>query len=152
MAKRIFVLRGLVITVIALMISGCSTIKPTATDSNNLNGFWIPTKQEIGGKELPPVAFQNQKLSINDSTYTFVAESEDKGSLNYSNGKMDIYGKVGVNAGKHFTAIYKIENGQLTICYNLKGDSYPEAFETKSKQILFLSVFQKGGAKYNGKE
>jgi hypothetical protein len=56
---------------------------------------------------------------------------------------MDIYGKEGVNAGKHFTAIYKIENGQLTICYNLSGDGYPEAFETNTKPTLFLSVFKK---------
>ena len=78
------------------------------------------------------------------------AESADKGEVTYNNGKMDIYGKEGVNAGKHFTAIYKYENlpaggagGQLTICYNLMGDSYPEAFETKSKPVLFLSVFKK---------
>ena len=29
---------------------------------------------------------------------------------------MDIYGREGVNAGKHFTAIYKMESDQLTIC------------------------------------
>ncbi len=57
---------------------------------------------------------------------------------------MDIYGKEGVNAGKHFTAIYKYDNEQLTICYNLSGDSYPKTFETKSKSRLFLSVFKKG--------
>ena len=56
---------------------------------------------------------------------------------------MDIYGKQGVNAGKHFTAIYKLENELLTICYNLRGDSYPAAFETKGKPTLFLSVFKK---------
>ena len=56
---------------------------------------------------------------------------------------MDIYGKEGINAGKHFTAIYKYQNNQLTICYNLKGDSYPTAFETSAGPTLFLSVFQK---------
>ncbi len=56
---------------------------------------------------------------------------------------MDIYGKEGVNTGKHFTAIYKIENGQLTICYNLLGNIYPEAFETKGKPMYFLSLFKK---------
>ena len=80
---------------------------------------------------------------MSDSTYTFSAESIDKGVVKYRDDKMDIYGKEGVNAGKHFTAIYKYENDQLTICYNLKGDSYPEAFETKSKPLLFLSVFKK---------
>ena len=56
---------------------------------------------------------------------------------------MDIYGKDGVNAGRHFMAIYKIENGELSVCYNLAGNGYPEAFETTSKPMLFLSVFKK---------
>ena len=60
---------------------------------------------------------------------------------------MDIYGKEGVNTGKHFTAIYKYENDQMTVCYNLVGDSYPETFETKSKPTLFLSVFKREGTK-----
>jgi uncharacterized protein (TIGR03067 family) len=126
-----------------IVIIGCATTKNTATDSNILNGVWVPVKQEIGGKELPKVAFEKQNLTISDSAYTFIAESEDKGVLKYFDGKMDIYGQEGVNTGKHFTAIYKFENGHLTICYNLKGDSYPDAFETKSKPTLFLSVFEK---------
>jgi uncharacterized protein (TIGR03067 family) len=122
---------------------GCSNSKPAKMSSNELNGKWMPIQQEIAGTQLPAAAFEKQKLVISDSTYTFTAESVDKGTLSYSGGKMDIYGKQGVNAGKHFTAIYKYENGQLTICYNLSGDSYPDAFETKSKPTLFLSVFKK---------
>jgi uncharacterized protein (TIGR03067 family) len=111
--------------------------------SNILNGSWTPVKQEIGGNPLPAAVFQKQKLVILDTVYTFTAESVDKGRLSYQNGQMDIYGREGVNSGKHYTAIYKLDNDQLTICYNLAGDSYPMAFETKSKPILFLSVFKK---------
>lgn len=83
-------------------------------------------------------------MVLKDNTYTVTAESVDKGEVKYGEGnKMDIYGKDGVNAGKHFTAIYKYENGLLTICYNLAGNSYPEAFETKPNTLLFLSVFKK---------
>jgi len=49
----------------------------------------------------------------------------------------------GVNARKHFTALYKYENGELTICYNLMGNGYPESFDTKGKATYFLSVFKK---------
>jgi uncharacterized protein (TIGR03067 family) len=120
----------------------CKSTKNVA--STQLNGLWIPVQQEIGGKQLPQSIFEKQTLIIHDTTYTFTAESLDNGVLKYSNGKMDIYGKEGVNAGKHFTAIYKLENEQLTICYNLKGDSYPQAFETTSKPTLFISTFKKG--------
>ncbi len=121
----------------------CSTTQKISTSSNILNGNWTPIKQEMGGKDLPTTYFQAQKLVVQDTTYTLTAESVDKGTLTYKNGQMDIYGKEGVNKGKHFTALYKLENNQLTIVYNLKGDSYPLDFETKSKPTLFLSVFKK---------
>jgi len=112
-------------------------------NSANLNGTWIPVKQEMGGSVLPNAFFANQKLIISDTAYTVIAESIDKGIVKYSGNKMDIYSKEGVNAGKHFTAIYKFENEELTVCYNLAGDSYPETFETKGKPLFFLSVFKK---------
>jgi len=130
---------------IALLIFGlgCNTPKNAMTKPGKLDGTWIPVRQEIGGAALPNAVFEKQKLILADSTYTLIAESIDKGVVNYKGNKIDIYGKEGVNAGKHFTAIYKFENDQLIVCYNLAGDSYPEAFETKSKPTLFLSVFKK---------
>ena len=119
------------------------TQKNTTMKSNKLNSTWLPIKQEMGGTLLPKAFVENPKLIISDSTYTVIAGSVDKGVVKYRDDKMDIYGKEGVNAGKHFTAIYKFENEQLTICYNLSGDSYPETFETKGKPMYFLSVFKK---------
>jgi uncharacterized protein (TIGR03067 family) len=134
---------------ISLLLLGCicTSTKNTTIKQNKLNGTWIPIKEEIGGKELPPVAFQKQKLVISDSNYTFTAESVDKGITKYTDQKMDIYGKEGVNTGKHFMAIYKYENEQLTICYNLLGDNYPEAFDTKGKSMYFLCLFKKEAMK-----
>jgi uncharacterized protein (TIGR03067 family) len=121
----------------------CLTTKKINTKSNFLNGTWIPLTQEFGGTSLPKGAFANQKLIISDSAYTVIAESVDKGVVKYQSDKMDIYGKEGVNAGKHFTAIYKFENDQLTVCYNLSGNNYPETYDTKGKPMYFLSVFKK---------
>jgi uncharacterized protein (TIGR03067 family) len=131
------------ISLLALSVSFTAPKKAVA-QTHNLNGTWIPVKQETAGKELPKAVYEKQKLVIIDSNYIFTAESVDKGIVKYGgDDKMDIYGKEGINTGKHFTAIYKFENQQLTICYNLHGDSYPDAFETKSKPTLFLSVFKK---------
>lgn len=129
------------ITIISLLILNIGSTK----QAGKLNGTWVPVKQTMGKMTLPPASFATQKLVIADSTYTFTAESVDKGVCRYneSSNKMDIYGKQGVNTGKHFTAIYKYENDQLTIIYNLKGDSYPEAFETSAKPTLFMSVFKR---------
>lgn len=134
-----------ILSIIALLYIciSCSNTKNATKPANNLNGKWVPVKQEMGGKELPKVVFEKQTLVMNDSNYVFTAESIDKGIVKYSDGKMDIYGKEGVNIGKHFTAIYKLENGQLTICYNLSGKGYPEQFDTKGNPLYFLSVSQK---------
>ena len=136
-------MRLIIFSSLLIVCLGCGNTKNVKMKPNELNGTWVPINQEIAGKRLPHAVFEKQELIISDNLYTFTAESVDKGEVRYSGGKMDIYGKEGVNAGKHFTAIYKYENGQLSICYNLSGDSYPEAFETKSKQTLFLSVFKK---------
>lgn len=122
---------------------GCTTAKKISA----LNDSWVPVKQEMNGKELPTVAFAGQKLIMNDSNYTFTAESVDKGIVKYNKGKMDIYGREGVNSGKHFTAIYKYENGQLFICYNLMGNGYPEAFDTRGKPMYFLTVYKREAGK-----
>jgi len=132
-----------------LVCFSCDTTKKTSSVSNKLNGTWIPVKEEMGGTSLPATAFATQKLIIMDTTYTFTAESVDKGVLKYDHEKMDIYGKEGVNAGKHFTAIYKFipdsssKAEQLAICYNLTGNGYPETFDTKGQRTFFLSVFRK---------
>ncbi len=132
------------LTMLVLAIS-CNSGKNAKTKVNELNGTWIPVSQEMGGKLLPASYLEKQKLIIDNNAYTVIAESVDKGEITYAGGgKMDINGKEGTNAGKHFTAIYKYDNGQLTVCYNLAGDSYPEAFETKGKPMYFLSVFKRG--------
>jgi len=128
-------------TLLIFFAVSCSTSKNVM--QNKMNGSWIPVQEEIGGTVLPKASFQTQKLIINDSNYTFTAESVDKGVVKWGGDKMDIYGKEGINKGKHFTAIYKLENEQLTICYNLKGDSYPDAFTTKGKPMLFLCTFNR---------
>ena len=139
------------LTILLLIcLAGCSTTTTTNTKMNSdvLNGIWIPVKQEMNGNELPKTAFENQKLTISDSTYTLITDTIDKGIIKYKDdNKTDIYSKEGANAGKHFTAIYKFENEQLTVCYNFSGDLYPVTFDTKNKPTYFLSVFKKELAK-----
>jgi uncharacterized protein (TIGR03067 family) len=154
-------MRWIIFAFVAVLGAGCAGSKHTASSDKgaattpakqaavkapknaSLNGLWVPVRQEMNGAEMPASAYMNQSLIIDGNTYTVNAESVDKGELKYKDGKMDIYGKEGPNAHKHFTAIYKYENELLTICYNISGESYPTAFETKSHPMLFLSVFKK---------
>ena len=94
------------ITFISLLVLSFGLHVPTkkaVTQTNNLNGTWIPVKQETAGKELPKAVYEKQKLVISDSNYTFTAESVDKGIVRYGKGdKMDIYGREGINTGEAF--------------------------------------------------
>ena len=130
------------ILVVCLAVS-CTTTKNTKMKTAMLDGTWVPVKQEIGGTLLPAASFGKQKLVIRDTTYVLIAESIDKGAVRVKGDKMDIYGREGVNAGKHFTALFKIEKEQLTICYNLSGDAYPATFGTQNNKKYFLAVFRK---------
>jgi uncharacterized protein (TIGR03067 family) len=135
--KRLSILFLLFLTV------SCSSTKETASNSGELDGDWYPIRQEMKGQELPLDSFENQKMAIIGNSFLFMAESADEGNVTYSNGKMDIYVDVGVNAGRHFKSIYKYENEQLTICYDLKGGDYPETFDTSKNPNLFMSTFRR---------
>jgi uncharacterized protein (TIGR03067 family) len=132
----------LIIFFIFLAVS-CSSTKETPSNSGALDGDWYPIQQEINGQKLELASFENQKLVIIESSFIFVAEGVDEGNVTYDNGKMDIYVDTGVNAGRHFKAIYKLENDLLKLCYDLKGGSYPESFDTSNNPNLFLSIFRK---------
>jgi uncharacterized protein (TIGR03067 family) len=136
-------MRSIILPSLFILCLVCSSTIGVTAQTNKLNGSWVPVKLEINGNELPPATFEKQKLIINDTAYTFIAESVDKGIISYKDGKMDIYGKDGANAGRHITTIYKFENDQLVICYNLAGDKYPESYETKGKPTYFLATFKK---------
>ena len=136
-------MRSIIFPSLFVLCLVCSSTIDVTAQSNKLNGSWVPVKLEINGNALPAETFEKHKLIINDTAYTFIAESVDKGIISYKDGKMDIYGKDGVNAGRHITTIYKFENDQLVICYNLAGDKYPESYETKGKPTYFLATFKK---------
>ena len=123
---------------IAIFILRCST-----SETEKLNGTWIPVKQEIGGTVLPEAVFGNQKLVLDHESYTMSAESIDQGKVFISGNQIEIQGIEGPNAGKTFKAIYKFEGEHLIICYNLMGDVYPESFSTAGQPMYFMAEFRR---------
>jgi hypothetical protein len=113
-------------------------------------GHGFPFNKRSAAKPSPRLLLKKQLLIISDSSYAFIAESVDKGVVKYKDNKMDIYGKQGVNAGKRFTAIYKLETDQLSICYNLKGDSNLNHLIPEASRPFFFQYFKKTniGIKY----
>jgi len=108
-----------------------------------LDGTWLTVYQEFEGKKIPLPVFEGQKLILSESTYTLVAPKNDEGIIKANREKLDIYGTDGANKGRHYSAIYRIDNNRLTICYNLAGGAYPSDFKTEGKPQHFLSIFER---------
>ncbi|WP_420385885.1 TIGR03067 domain-containing protein [Roseivirga sp.] len=131
-------MRNICLFLLAFILFGCSN-----QNGENLNGTWIPVEQEIGGQPLPETSFSSQRLTIADSLYTMQAESLDRGTIEMNEGKLDIYGTEGPNAGRHIRGIYKYENNLLIVCYDLSGQHYPEDFSTQGHALYFMAKFKK---------
>lgn len=124
---------------LVLLLIGCNASK----NEDSLNGTWVPVKEEMGGIKFPASSFSQQVLTVTDNQYTMTAESIDKGEFSFNGNQIDIIGTEGPNKDRNFKAIYKIEGDLLTICYNLKGDSYPEVFSTQGESMYFMATFER---------
>ena len=111
-----------------------------------VDGTWLATKAELGGKKLPKKVTENLKLTLKKGDYEVVAESPDRGTVTYNNSadpkEMDIKGTEGPNKGKTFLAIYELKDDKLTICYDLSGEARPTEFKTKPDTKLFLVTYR----------
>lgn len=136
-------MKNILLLLFITILIACASKPIIGTGPKKLNGTWVPVRQELAGNPVSKSFYAKQKLIIKDSTYVVEAESIDRGKIFIWKNKIDIYGKDGVNKGRHFTAIYKIENNQLIICYNLGGIGFPESFITEGKPQYFLSVYKK---------
>lgn len=123
--------------------SGADETTVEHAPSINLNGAWQLISREYKGKPIQLEAKIQQRLEINDSTFVLTAKNIDRGIIKYFGNQMDIYSKEGMNAGKHFKALYKLEGDVLTVCYDLSGENYPGEFTTALDNNNFLAVFKK---------
>jgi uncharacterized protein (TIGR03067 family) len=119
-----------------------------ASEQKRLDGTWIGTEAELGGKKMAPKVVESIRLKITDGKYLVeVGKERDEGTLKLnSNGKpksMDIVGVTGPNKGKTFLAIYELTDDSLRICYDLSGEGRPKEFSTDDKTQRFLVVYRR---------
>lgn len=131
-----------------LASSLAATLIRGASDEMALQGTWKPVSAELGGRAMPPAAFEAITLKIKDLNYevTVNGEGADQGYTkllsNASPNAMDIISTNGANKGKTFPAIYEMKSGKLQICYNLGGTNRPTAFKTITNTALYLVTYQ----------
>jgi uncharacterized protein (TIGR03067 family) len=117
-------------------------------DDKALEGIWVPSTGEFGGKKFPDEILKATKLMIKDGKYTVtVGKQADKGTIKLNSDKkpkaIDIIGTDGPNKGKTILAIYELNGDSLKVCYDLGGKDRPAEFKTKEESMLFLVNYKR---------
>jgi uncharacterized protein (TIGR03067 family) len=119
-----------------------------AKNDGAIEGTWLPSSAELGGKEFPDEVRKTIKLVVKDDKYTVtVGAKVDKGTIKLNPTAkpktLDITGTDGPNKGTTFLAIYERNGDTLRICYDLSGKSRPTEFKTKEGTQLFLVTYKR---------
>jgi uncharacterized protein (TIGR03067 family) len=117
-------------------------------DSDTIQGTWLASTAELGGKPFTDEVRRSIKLTLKDDKYTVtVGKNPDQGTVKLDPSAkpkaMDITGTEGPNKGKKIPAIYELEGDTLKICYDLSGKSRPTEFKTTEGTQLFLVTYKR---------
>lgn len=140
-------LRTFFVTFVAVLLLSPVVWGGDAKDEK-LEGTWLPTTAELGGKTFPDEVRKSIKLVIKDDKYTVTVGKEvDLGTVKLKPSAtpkaMDITGTKGPNKGKTFLAIYERKGDTLRICYDLSGKNRPTEFKTEAGTQLFLAEYKR---------
>ena len=133
----------------ALVVSFSSGARSDDTkDAAAMEGTWLPTSTELGGKPLPENILKSIKLVLKDGKYTVtLGQQTDRGAVKVDSSAkpkaMDITGGEGPNKGKAILAIYELDGDTLRICYDLAGKGRPTEFKSPSGTQRFLVTYKR---------
>jgi uncharacterized protein (TIGR03067 family) len=113
-----------------------------------IKGKWKIKEAELGGRKLPAKSFEKMILELDENSYQ-LSEGKviDSGIIEQvkktAPKALIITGIFGPNKGKIFQCIYRFEEKEMIMCYNLGGDGIPDKFETKENSLLYLVRYKK---------
>src|SRR5262249_22345279 len=142
-------MRWIQLFTVALVLSALPTARGDGPrDTDAIQGTWMASTAELGGKPLPEEARKSIRVTLKDGTYTLTAgKGPDRGTVKLGPAAkpraMDVTGTEGPNKGKTFLAIYELEADTLKVCYDLSGKGRPSKFETKEGTRLFLVTYKR---------
>jgi uncharacterized protein (TIGR03067 family) len=119
-----------------------------ARGGDTLEGTWLPSAAELGGKAFPDEVRKTIKLVVKGDKYTVtVGKQVDRGTVKLNPKAkpkaLDITGTEGPNKGKTIQAIYERDGDTLRVCYDLSGKSRPAEFKTRAGTQLFLVTYKR---------
>jgi uncharacterized protein (TIGR03067 family) len=141
------VLRPFVVLTLVLSFSPAAG-GDDAKDADTIQGTWVPSAAELGGKMFPDEVRKSIKLVVKDDKYTVtVGKQVDQGTVKLNPAakpkELDITGTDGPNKGKTILAIYERDGDTLRVCYDLGGKARPTEFKTREGTQLFLVTYKR---------
>lgn len=141
--------RLLVTVMVVISVGPLALFGNSQEDSKLLEGIWLASAAELGGKPFPEEVRKSIQLTLKDNKYTVaVGKIPDQGTVKLDPSAkpkaMDITGTEGPNKGKTFLAIYQLDGDTLKICYDLSGKGRPTEFKTTEGTSLFLVTYKRG--------
>jgi uncharacterized protein (TIGR03067 family) len=106
-----------------------------------LEGSYVVTVLEKGGKAAPKEVMDGLKVSIKGDALTItVGGEEKKAKIKVDGAKtpatIDILPSDGAEKGKTFPGIYKVEKGEVTIVFHEKESDRPKEFKSEGEGML----------------
>ena len=131
---------------VALVVCSSAAWSDDVKD-DNIEGTWVPSAAELGGKKFPDEVRKSIKLEIKGDQYTAtVGTVPDRGTCKLNPSAkpkaLDITGTEGPNKGKTILAIYERNGDTMRVCYDLSGKSRPAEFKTTAGTQLFLVEYK----------
>lgn len=132
----------------ALVASCASAAWGDDDREDTLEGTWLPSAAELGGKQFPDEVRKSIRLEIKGDQYTVtVGTMPDRGTCKLNPSAkpkaLDITGTEGPNKGKTILAIYERNGDTLRVCYDLSGKGRPAEFKTTEGSQLFLVEYKR---------
>ena len=136
-------------SIVALAVAlSFSLVARSGDPKDGIDGTWLPSMAEFGGKILDDVWRNHHKLEVKDGKYEVTSgkildQSTFKLNPAAKPKELDITGIEGPNKGKTFLGIYERDGDTLRICYDLGGKDRPTEFKTKEGTQLFLVTYKR---------
>ena len=138
----------LLVLLTLVLLSSLAAGSGDAKDGDTIQGTWLPSTAELGGKMFPDEVRKTIKLVVKEDKYTVtVGKAVDRGTVKLNPAakpkELDITGTDGPNKGKTILAIYERDGDTLRICYDLSGKNRPTEFKTREGAPLFLVTYKR---------
>lgn len=132
----------------AAIVDGGDAKKDAKKDPATIDGTWIPSTAQLGGKEFPEEVRKTIQLVVKDGKYlVVVGKVEDRGTVKLDAAAkpkaLDLTGTDGPNKGKTYPCIYERDGDNLKVCYDLSGKARPTEFVSTPGTLLFLVTYMR---------